>query len=399
MLLRRVRFRVLPCLLILALIAGSGASAQPRTQDDIARRLEQIARQRAELDRLASQLRGDITQDAARREALTEELEELQAIVDEVQARVNSASNTLAGIQERVDRKNAAIKKTQRVLESRLDALHDRAVHIYKRGPASLVDIMLEVRGVGDFIRRFSYLTHATHQDNVRIAEIRRAKASIIRDRDEIAKLRDKAAAQVAVVAAERNRKASVANEVAGRRAAVAGELESSYGRLGDIAAQKAKFEREVADLRSESAAIAAFLRGRGNGPAQVSPKGMTWPAQGPVTSTYGWRVHPIFGTRRFHAGIDIGAPTGSQIVAAGSGTVVFVGAKGGYGNATIIDHGGGIATLYGHQSSIGVGNGQHVSIGQRIGGVGCTGYCTGPHLHFEVRVNGDPTNPMGWLP
>lgn len=399
MLLRRVRFRILPCVLILAFLAASGASAQPRTQDDIARRLEQIARQRADLDRQASSLRGDITQDAARREALTEELEELQSIVDEVQARVNSASSTLTGIQARVDRKDAAIKKTQKLLEGRLDALHDRAVHIYKRGPASLVDIMLEVRGVGDFIRRFSYLAHATHQDNVRIAEIRRAKASIIRDRDEIAKLRDEAAAQVVVVAAERNRKASVANDVAGRRASVAGELEASYDRLGDIAAQKAKFEREVADLRSESAAIGAFLRGRGNGPAQVSPKGMTWPAHGPVTSTYGWRVHPIFGTRRFHAGIDIGAPTGSQIVAAGSGTVIFVGMKGGYGSATIIDHGGGIATLYAHQSSIGVGNGQHVSIGQRIGGVGCTGYCTGPHLHFEVRVNGDPVNPMGWLP
>jgi murein DD-endopeptidase MepM/ murein hydrolase activator NlpD len=399
MLMRRVRSRALPCVLVLALLAGSGASAQPRSQDDIARRLEQIARQRAELDRQASHLRGDIAQDAARREALTEELEELQAIVDEVQSRVDVAAGTLAEIQARVDKKNAAIDRTEKLLESRLDALHARAVHIYKRGPASVVDILLAVRGIGDLIRRVSYLSHVTHQDNVRIAEIRRAKASIVRDRDEIAKLRDEAAEQVAVVAAERNRKAAVANEVAGRRASVSGELESSYDRLGDIAAQKAKFEREVADLRSESAAIAAFLRGRGSGPAQVSPKGMTWPAQGPITSTYGWRVHPIFGTRRFHAGVDIGAPTGSPIVAAGSGTVAFAGSKGGYGNATIIDHGGGIATLYGHQSSIGGHEGQHVSIGQRIGAVGCTGYCTGPHLHFEVRVNGDPVNPMGWLP
>jgi murein DD-endopeptidase MepM/ murein hydrolase activator NlpD len=214
-----------------------------------------------------------------------------------------------------------------------------------------------------------------------------------------VSRLRDIEAAALSEVASERDQAAGVRNTVSGRRQAVEGELQSYYADLGDIEQQRQQYERETEALRAESEAIAAFLRAHGDGEAEVSPKGMTWPARGPVTSGYGWREHPIFGTRRFHAGIDIGAPTGAPIVAAGSGTVVFASSRTGYGNHVIIDHGGGVATLYAHMSSIGASNGQRVAIGDRIGAIGCTGYCTGPHLHFEVRVNGDPVNPMGWLP
>jgi murein DD-endopeptidase MepM/ murein hydrolase activator NlpD len=117
-----------------------------------------------------------------------------------------------------------------------------------------------------------------------------------------------------------------------------------------------------------------------------------------PITSPFGYRIHPIYGTSRLHTGIDFGAGTGTEIHAAESGTVVSAGPMGGSGTATIIDHGNGIATLYGHQSSIGVSEGQRVSRGQVIGRVGCTGACTGPHLHFEVRVNGTPVDPMPYI-
>jgi murein DD-endopeptidase MepM/ murein hydrolase activator NlpD len=125
----------------------------------------------------------------------------------------------------------------------------------------------------------------------------------------------------------------------------------------------------------------------------------MIWPVNGPVTSGYGWREHPVLGGRRFHTGIDIGVPMGTLIASAADGIIVFAGPKTGYGNTVIVDHGGGIATLYAHQSQIASTVGMSVARGQTIGYVGCTGYCTGPHLHFEVRVNGDPVDPMGWLP
>jgi murein DD-endopeptidase MepM/ murein hydrolase activator NlpD len=260
-------------------------------------------------------------------------------------------------------------------------------------------ELVVGAAGFGDFLRRFAYTLNVTNEDNERVAQIKVERARITKERAEVAVLRDEAARQLEVVETERNRAASVAGRVASSRQAAVGDLEGSYQQLGDIQAQKERYERETAELQAESAAIAAFLRGRGSGPATVSPKGMVWPTSGKVTSGYGWRTHPIFGTKRFHSGIDIGAPSGQAVVAAGSGQVVFAGPKSGYGNTVIIDHGGGIATLYAHLSSIAAGQGVTVVRSGRIAGVGCTGYCTGPHLHFEVRVNGDPVNPAGWLP
>ncbi|MDQ3708049.1 MAG: M23 family metallopeptidase, partial [Actinomycetota bacterium] len=132
--------------------------------------------------------------------------------------------------------------------------------------------------------------------------------------------------------------------------------------------------------------------------PTTASSSGFLWPADGVKTSDFGWRTHPIFGTGRLHSGIDIGAAYGSPISAAASGTVVSAGTMSGYGNVVVLDHGGGIATLYAHQSSVAVGTGQAVQRGQTIGYVGSTGYSTGPHLHFEVRVSGTPVDPMGYL-
>src|SRR6185436_17696139 len=129
-----------------------------------------------------------------------------------------------------------------------------------------------------------------------------------------------------------------------------------------------------------------------GSGGGSPSAAGFIWPVNGTLTSGFGWRWG------RMHEGIDIAAPTGTPISAAASGTVIYAGWMGGYGNLVVIDHGNGLATAYGHQSSIAVGSGTYVSQGQTIGYVGSTGHSTGPHVHFEVRVNGSPVDPLGYL-
>ncbi len=116
------------------------------------------------------------------------------------------------------------------------------------------------------------------------------------------------------------------------------------------------------------------------------------------ITSPFGYRVHPILGTRRLHTGIDMSAGSGTPIRAAASGRVILAAYYGGYGNAVIIDHGGGISTLYAHQSRIAVSKGSQVGAGDTVGYVGSTGFSTGPHLHFEVRQNGTPVNPVSYL-
>lgn len=124
----------------------------------------------------------------------------------------------------------------------------------------------------------------------------------------------------------------------------------------------------------------------------------MIWPLSGPITSEYGWRTHPIYGNARYHSGIDIGGDYGMNIYAADSGTVTYSGWISGYGNTVIIDHGNGVSTLYGHNQSLTVNVGQNISQGDVIAHCGSTGNSTGPHCHFEVRVNGEPTNPYDYL-
>lgn len=180
----------------------------------------------------------------------------------------------------------------------------------------------------------------------------------------------------------------------------------------------KAEMERRVAEWQAEVDAFAAeeqelsdFIRAeeiRLNPPApppaapaagSPSVSGFQWPLGGAVTSEYGYRVHPIFGTRRLHAGMDINGNTGDPIAAAKGGTVILAGWNGGYGNAVVISHGDGITSLYAHQSSISVSVGQNVGRGEVVGAVGSTGQSTGPHLHFEIRVNGSAVNPRPYLP
>lgn len=393
-------------LLVLALL-GSAAptpvaaqSGSPTQEDyeDVVNRLEEARRLVREMERKEQGLRSRISSTAAQRRALEIELEELQALVGSAQSRLDAAEAVLAKIQDELDRKTEELQRTLQQLQEAHDLVRERAVRVYMNGPGSFLEFVLGAGDYRDLVNRLTLVGRVFRSDNARILSIRQLKAQVETEREEIATLREQAAEQVAGVKAERDRVASIRNAVEARRRNVSSELQSQYAALGGVQQQKERYIREQRELEEESRRIASFLRGRNGGTASAQPGEMVWPTSGPVTSGYGWRTHPIYGTRRFHAGIDIGAPTGRPVVAAASGTVIFTGWRGGYGNTVIVDHGGGLATLYAHLSSIGTGDGAFLSQGQRLGGVGCTGSCTGPHLHFEVRVNGEPQNPMRWL-
>jgi murein DD-endopeptidase MepM/ murein hydrolase activator NlpD len=184
-------------------------------------------------------------------------------------------------------------------------------------------------------------------------------------------------------------------------RQQVAADEQQKQALLDQVQSRKAEFEAQIAGLRAQSDAIGGVLRGvqSGQGPAPSGHGVLASPISGaPITSTFGPRMHPIFHEVRMHTGVDFGASAGTPIQAASDGVVVSAGPLGGYGNATVIDHGNSLATLYAHQSMVDVAAGQHVTRGQIIGLVGCTGFCTGPHLHFEVRVNGTPVDPLPYL-
>lgn len=166
-----------------------------------------------------------------------------------------------------------------------------------------------------------------------------------------------------------------------------------------------AKWEAELTAYAAEDGAIQQLIADTAATPiAQPQPSqpsllGYQWPVVGTVTSGYGYRIHPVYGTRKLHSGLDVGAPRGTPITATSGGTVIFAGWRGGYGSTVILDHGAGLTSLYAHMSQIGVSVGATVDRGDVVGLVGATGTATGNHLHFEIRVNGVATNPRPYLP
>ena len=397
-------------IVLAVVVAGTGLEARAQSAADdraaasasasyVDRRISELRRLRRQLDAEQAGLRKGIVANAARRQLLTVELEELTGVLGTVQSRLASADARFARVQADLTAKDKALREAEAELARTVRLVEARAASIYKDGPASTFSMLFGARNISDLMRRFAYVLHVTHRDDAQITEMKRQKETILATRALVALLRDRAAQDAADIRGERDRMATVTSTLDSERAAVGSELHAQYARLGSIAEQKSRFQQEEQELRVESVRIAAFLQGQSNTPPTVSPKGMIWPVHGPVTSGFGWRVHPVFHTRRFHSGIDISAPYGTPIHAAASGKVIFAGAQTGYGNYVIVYHGGKIATLYAHMSSIGVANGAQVVQGQTIGRVGCTGYCTGPHVHFEVRVNGNPVDPIEWLP
>jgi murein DD-endopeptidase MepM/ murein hydrolase activator NlpD len=195
----------------------------------------------------------------------------------------------------------------------------------------------------------------------------------------------------------------AVREETIAQKKAVLTGLRTRQERLERIEEQLAQESSQIEALLAQAASSSPTSSSDGSTPAAPAPAPdgggqLLWPADGPLTSGYGMRVHPIFGTARMHTGIDIGAAYGSPVWAADDGRVAYVGAMSGYGNTVVIDHGGGLATTYNHLSGYQVSSGQTVARGQPIATVGCTGYCTGPHLHFEVRIDGSPVDPMPYL-
>lgn len=295
---------------------------------------------------------------------------------------------------QRLDRIGARLLEGQRLLAN-------RAVQAYESGPTGALDTLLSSTDMSDLFDRVAYYQSALNADARLVSEVQalRDEVSSRRRRVELEK-RQIASDRAALLrrrTAVAQARSSKAQALARREAAIA----TKKALFQDVRARKNQLQRMRARLVSESQRIEDVLAARAGTAAGATLQGtgqLAWPVAGPVTSGYGYRIHPIFGERRFHTGIDIGAPYGAAVWAADDGTVVFVGAISGYGNVVIIDHGGGLATTYNHLSASYVSLGERVVRGQRIAAVGCTGYCTGPHLHFEVRVDGHPVDPMPYL-
>jgi murein DD-endopeptidase MepM/ murein hydrolase activator NlpD len=384
-------------LLLAGLLAALSipASARP-SLEDIHRRQARNQRLQEAKEAEAARVLGVIETLDARRTDAEAKVDSLDNRLDDLDDRIRVVEADLTKAQQELALLTKELQAVLARLVRRTDLYTERVVAAYKAGPTAYLDGLLSSDSISDLVEQTTYHESALEFDARLIDEIETLRAKTEASRDAVDERRANIAAAKLSLEQDRDELEKVRAERAGvlaeRKAAVAEKKDV----LADIRSSQRRLRNAEAQLARDEAAIQSALGGSTGTP--LGGGQLLWPAAGPVTSGFGYRVHPIFGDRRLHTGIDIGAPYGAPVVAADSGEVVFAGVLGGYGNAIAIDHGGGLGTTYNHLSAFAISNGQSVNRGALIGYVGCTGYCTGPHLHFEVRVNGTPVDPMPYL-
>lgn len=353
-----------------------------------------------ELDKARQQLdavRAEIDELADQREEQRESLQAAEARVAQVVEAVHSAEMAVQRQEAAVRNARERYEVLQSQAEARQQAMADRAAELYQQGTGAPMTAVLASDSVDEAVTRSTYLELVQRADQAGFERIESDQVTLDAQKDvlqqEEEELRDRLAQQEAILADARELRDERALQLAGIEDELE-ELEDQERHLESESRELAAMARR-ADQQVAAARQAEQVSGSANSaPASDSTSsGWQWPASGPVTSEYGMRWG------RMHEGIDVGGGTGSPVVAARAGTVTHAGRMGGYGNLVLVSHGGGLSTAYAHLSSFSVSPGQSVGGGQRVGGMGCSGSCTGTHVHFEVRVNGGARNPRNYLP
>jgi murein DD-endopeptidase MepM/ murein hydrolase activator NlpD len=400
--------RLLLLLALLTAVAAAPALAGDNDGDQkaavdakLAHLNSKIEAQHAQAQRLSSQI-----------SSLTTQIHTLELQVGDVSSKLSLLQHDLSLHQQRLHKLNElfhlqtirfhTLKHEYRVAIQRLDL---RLVNIYKQNEPTAVDIVLAARSFDDVLSQLDYLGAVAKQDKSVATAVAAAKHQVRIARLRTHKAQQGVAQETRVISARTQQQAllraqlvSSQNQLAGARSGKSQALAATKKQIQDEVAESQALQAASSQLaakiaQAEREAQGAASSGSSSSPEPVPSSGFIWPVSGPITRPFGMR----WGT--LHPGIDIGVPSGTPVHAAGSGTVIWCGWMSGYGNLVMIDHHNGLVTLYGHNTSVAVSCNENVSQGQVVSYSGCTGFCTGPHVHFEVRVHGAPVDPLGYLP
>ena len=346
-----------------------------------------------------SELKRQLDEEAYEATAL---YDERQAALDETLSRIDENENKLVEVTAELNEKHGVLEK--------------RVRDIYINGQISYLDVLFGAQDFSDFLTRMDLLKRVMIRDSELVSEVlayqteikevgkqleadKQIQTELATKAQEAMEVKlEKVAKQQAIIDLMENDK-EIYNRQYDEMMASSEEVqrlihakEEEIRRAAEAARRQAEQEarRKGGNVESGSDGGGYVMQNFGGG--------MIWPISGPITSEFGWRTHPIFGSQRFHSGLDIGGDYGMPIHAAASGVVIEAGWIGGYGNTVMIEHGGGIVTLYGHNESLNVSVGQQVNQGDVIAYCGSTGNSTGPHCHFEVRLGGEPVSPWDYL-
>jgi murein DD-endopeptidase MepM/ murein hydrolase activator NlpD len=353
--------------------AGRQYEAQARSRYS-SRSYSSVQRQKRNIE---AKLRGLRKQQAS----VQDQMKDLDSRSAQLDTNLLQVTHDLHVMQEQLATAKDKLEELENELARRKALVAERVDSVYMQGELTYLDLLFNAENFREFINRAFYLNLIFEKDQELFQSVKDKKTQVEEEKQKL---------EFSVTAI-----ANAHQKLKDQQAEVANVRKEKAALLRVISRDKALTEQQYQEILAESRRIGQFLRSTSGYSGKWTGRFLQ-PVPGRIGSGFGMRLHPIAHVYRMHTGVDIGAPYGTPIRAGGDGKVVSAGWRGGYGNAIIVDHGGGVATLYAHCSRFAVSVGEIVKAGQTIAYVGSTGYSTGPHVHFEVRVHGEPVNPLG---
>lgn len=343
--------------------------------------LEQVQKEMEQTKRTLQRIESE-------RRGVTDQLAKIERDLDITKRELDKIQKQLIKTLEEVEVTKKELSDAEAKTIKQYDTLQVRMRNLFMNGPTSYLEILFSSTSLFELVTRFDLVKTILNYDITLLEQMEENRDYIAQKKAELEQ--KKSEIEIAQ------------NQVNAKKRTMEANIASRERLLTQLEKDKKTYESALNRLEEDSKKIEKLIKEL-LAKEMAGYKGsavMKWPVPSStrVTSDYGWRVHPVLRSRRFHTGIDVGAQSGRAITAATHGTVIYTGWLGSYGQSVIISHGGGIQTLYAHMSSISVKEGQEVREGQTIGAVGMTGLATGPHLHFEVRRNGSHIDPWDWL-
>ena len=349
--------------------------------DDLQNKQQELQNQLDDANGELEGVQSDLSENLQQVQKLDEKISNSQTELDELNNKITELQNTINDVESK-------LKVAEENYYKQKDVAEQRLVAIYEEGETQYLDVVLTSRSISDFLSNYFLVTELATYDAEILEDLERQKNEIETNKKKL----DSSKEELATIKANQTKTAKILENTKSVRENFIAKLTEEEKKIqADIEEYTRRFEEVNAEI------LQLALQGIDT---KYIGGVLAWPVPGytRITSKYGMRTHPITGVYKLHTGVDISAPMGANFIAANDGIVTKAGMNSAYGNMVIIDHGGGISTLYAHGSEILVHVGQTVKKGDAILKVGSTGYSTGPHAHFEVRINGVVTDPMPYI-
>lgn len=347
--------------------------------------IEEAIKKQEELNKQIQETQKTLSQKEAEQKKFKKELYSINSTLEKTNASLNEINNNLEDSEININKITEEIILKESEVGERSELLKERLTDIYIKGEVKFLDVLFQATSFSDFLSRYEMMKIVAKKDNSLLIGLEEEQRSLTEAKEaleeEVNKLSD----------------LKKQREVRTNELSVASSRHKTV--IDTLTKEKSYYASMLDELEEQSKIIEQqILAAQGTG--GTSPTGLNWPTPGyyRITSPYGYRIHPILKTKRLHTGIDLGVPYGKNVIASNGGKVILAKYNGGYGYCLIIDHGGGMSTLYAHLSSFSVKVGDTVAAGQKVAQIGTSGLSTGPHLHYEVRLNGAHTNPEDYL-